>query len=130
MKFLLDTHTFLWFLDENPRLADHPRQLIEDENNGIHLSTASLWEMAIKISVSKLQFPEAFDVFVIREVATNGFLLLPIEVGHLGLVATLPFHHRDPFDRLLAAQSLAENLPVISADSKLDAYGIQRVWEA
>jgi PIN domain nuclease of toxin-antitoxin system len=125
MKFLLDTHAFLWFVDESPQLAAHARKLIEDGNNEVQVSIASLWEMAIKVSLSRLQLPAALEPFVTQQLAANDFSLLPIEVSHLGLVASLPFHHRDPFDRLLAAQSLVENIPVISADSRLDSYGIQ-----
>jgi len=73
MKFLLDTHTFLWFLDDSPQLAPHSRQLIEDEKNDIHLSTASLWEMAIKVSLNKLQLHGAFNVFVDRQIARTVF---------------------------------------------------------
>lgn len=130
MKFFLDTHTFLWFVDESPQLAAHSRQLIEDGNNEVHVSVASIWEMAIKVSLNKLEVPAAFETFISQQLAANDFLLLPVEVTHPRVVTSLPFHHKDPFDRLLAAQALAENIPVISADSKLDPYGIQRVWQA
>ncbi len=125
---LLDTHTFLWFISDDPRLSSAARDAIEEPSNRRFLSVASLWEMAIKVSLGKLALAQPIDVLLPRQLEINGVELLPIEAGHALRVATLPFHHRDPFDRLLVAQCLEEDLPLISADQQFDAYGIRRIW--
>ena len=122
MKLLLDTHIFLWFIMGSPHLSAEDRALIEDETNRKFLSVASLWEIAIKSSIGKLNLSAPFDQLIPQQINLNGFELLPIEIAHLATVATLPFHHRDPFDRLLIAQSITEKMPVVSSDSAFDAY--------
>jgi PIN domain nuclease of toxin-antitoxin system len=92
------------------------------------LSAASYWEIAIKVSTGKLTLAEPYDVFLPREIQQNRLEMLPIEVAHAAVVATLPFHHRDPFDRLLVGQALSENIPLVSADTIFDAYGVTRIW--
>ena len=104
MKILLDTHSFLWFIGGSARLSDNARSQIEDEANLLFLSVASLWEMAIKISLGKLTLAEPFEVLIPRQIDTNGIQVLKIDVKHLAALVILPFHHRDPFDRLFAAQ--------------------------
>jgi len=89
---------------------------------------ASLWEMAIKLSIGKLGFGQSFESFVSEQLSGNGMELLGIALPHLAVVASLPFHHRDPFDRLLVAQAMHEQMPMISADPAFDAYGIRRLW--
>ena len=96
--------------------------------NEVYVSPASYWEIAIKISLGKYQLSEPLGVFIHRELAENAFSVLPITPGHADQVARLPFHHRDPFDRLIIAQSLSEAMPTVSADAAFDAYGIQRIW--
>ena len=128
MNFLLDTHTFLWFIDGNSSLSEHARVLIEDSQNTIYVSMASIWEMAIKVSLGKLQTSQPFELFLPSQLITNNFSVLDIAVSHALRVASLPFHHRDPFDRLLIAQSLVENWPIIGTDSQFDAYGVTRIW--
>ena len=128
MNLLLDTHSFIWFVEDNPSLSSHARILIEEPTNDVFLSIASLWEMAIKISLSKLDLSQPFDLFIPNQLLLNDITLLDITVGHTLRVATLPFHHRDPFDRLLIAQSQVEGMPVISIDSIFDAYGMTRLW--
>lgn len=128
MRLLLDTHAFLWFIAGDPRLSAPARAAIEDPANDKVVSAASAWEMAIKVSLGKLSLTEPFDVLVPRELARNGFRLLPIELSHAATVATLTFHHRDPFDRALIAQALAEQMAIVSADAAFDADGIQRIW--
>ncbi|QBQ53256.1 type II toxin-antitoxin system VapC family toxin [Nitrosococcus wardiae] len=129
MRTLLDTHVFLWLLTEDPRLSPTARRLFLDEENQLFLSMASVWEIAIKTSLGRLEFMEPIEDLLPRELRLNGIHLLPIEIGHALKLARLPFHHRDPFDRLLVAQSLAENLPLLSADNHLDAYPIKRFWQ-
>jgi PIN domain nuclease of toxin-antitoxin system len=124
MKLLLDTHTFLWFVDDNPKLSNHFKDLIEDENNVGYLSIASLWEMSIKYNLNKLRLDPNYEEFVKREVTTSDIRLLAIELDHLRVNATLPFYHRDPFDRVIIAQSIAENLPIISVGSAFDKYSV------
>ena len=128
MRLLLDTHAFLWFVGGDPQITPHARQLIEDPANQSLLSMASLWEMAIKLSIGKLGFGQSFESFVSEQLSGNGMELLGIALPHLAVVASLPFHHRDPFDRLLVAQAMHEQMPMISADPAFDAYGIRRLW--
>ena len=127
MKLLLDTHTFLWFIEDSPKLSPEAKGLLESEA-GLLLSIASIWEMAIKISIGKLSLPSPFDEFVSEQLSKNSIELFPIRLAHLGLVSTLPFHHRDPFDRLLIAQAMTEQYPIVSIDDKFDAYSVKRLW--
>lgn len=124
MRLLLDTHTFLWFVNDNPKLSDHLKDLIEDTNNVSYLSVASLWEMSIKFNLGKLTLDPNYEEFVEREVTTSTIQLLNIELEHLRINATIPFHHRDPFDRLIIAQSMAEDIPIVTVDSAFDKYEV------
>lgn len=128
MRVLLDTHALLWFLLDDPQLCPAARRLIEDPATVVEVSPASYWEIAIKIGKGKYALPEPFDVFMLRELVENEFRILPIEIRHTALLTTLPEHHKDPFDRLLIAQSLAEGIPIVSADITLDSYGVTRLW--
>jgi PIN domain nuclease of toxin-antitoxin system len=128
MKLLLDTHAFLWFIDGNPLLSDVARGQIEDPTNARYLSIASLWEIAIKLSIGKLSISQPYGTFIPAQLALNNIRLLGITFANTELIATLPLHHRDPFDRLLVVQALQEGLALISADPAFDAYGILRVW--
>jgi PIN domain nuclease of toxin-antitoxin system len=128
MSYLLDTHTFLWFINDDPALNPSAKNLIETPEQNLYLSIASLWEMAIKVSLKKLELPSPFTEFVLQQLHENNIMLLAIKAEHLGVVVKLPFHHRDPFDRLIVAQSQSENLAIISRDSVFDAYGVQRHW--
>lgn len=128
MILLLDTHTFIWYVTDNSRLSNQVLELMNDENNEILLSIASLWEIAIKQNLGKLRFNQPFEIFITQQLSLNDFRLLDIKISHVTVVATLPLHHRDPFDRLLIAQSVVENIPVLSADKIFDAYPIRRIW--
>ena len=128
MNYLLDTHTFLWFINADPALSASAQTIIEADDNEIFLSVASLWEMAIKISLGRLEVPLPFAEFVQTQMHENNIQLYPIQIAHTGRVVTLPFHHRDPFDRLLIAQSLTDQIPMIGKDAIFDNYGVQRVW--
>jgi PIN domain nuclease of toxin-antitoxin system len=128
MRLLLDTHVFIWYILDIQKLSTTVRVLIDDKNNEIMLSTASLWEMAIKQSIGKLNFHLPFSIFIKQQLSQNNFSLLNINLDHLAVVATLPLHHRDPFDRLLIAQSIVENIPILSVDSAFDTYPIERLW--
>ena len=124
MKLLLDTHTFLWFVNDNPKLSNHLKDLIEDADNVSYLSVASLWEMSIKFNLGKLTLDPNYEEFVDREVTTSTIQLLNIKLEHLRINATIPFHHRDPFDRLIIAQSIAEDIPIVTVDSAFDKYEV------
>jgi PIN domain nuclease of toxin-antitoxin system len=128
VRLLLDTHAFLWFVLGDPQLSARARALIEDRNNEKLISPASYWELAIKISTGKYLLHEPYQDFMRRAIADNGFVILPIEPRHTAVVATLPFHHRDPFDRLLIAQAIVEQIPILSNDPVLDAYPVTRLW--
>lgn len=128
MRLLLDTQTFLWFVLGDARCSGAARRLIEDEANEKWLSPASHWELAIKISLGKYTLPVSFGKFIERAVTDNGFLVLPIEPSHTALLTALPFHHRDPFDRLIIAQAMAEQMSIVSSDQAWDAYPITRLW--
>lgn len=128
MKLLLDTHAFLWFDTGSPRLGATAKQFIESPEHERFVSTATLWEMAIKFSLNRLDLRLSFTEYATEAIEENGLRLLPILPAHLDVVSRLPFHHRDPFDRMLAAQALADGLTVLSHGEALDAYGVQRVW--
>lgn len=128
MRLLLDTHTFLWFLLNDPLLSIKSRDLIVDPLNDIEISPASYWEIAIKISIGKYTLSEPLEDFVTREVAINQFHILPIEPKHVAPLTKLPLHHRDPFDRLIIAQAMVEQIPVISVDAAFDDYPVTRLW--
>ena len=128
MKYLLDTHTLLWFLKGDKKLSAKARQLIDNPNNKRFLSIASLWEIAIKVSLGKLTLDKPFEKLFPEQLHFNRIEILDITVDNLIRLTTLPFHHRDPFDRLIIAQAFVEGMPIISADATFDAYGISREW--
>lgn len=129
MKVLLDSHTFLWFIRGDPSLPAHARHVIESRENERLLSTASLWELAIKASLGKLQLTLPFTELVTEHVTGNAIALLTIAPEHLDVLRSLPFHHKDPFDRLIIAQGLTENIPILSNDGTFGAYGVERIWK-
>lgn len=129
MRILLDTHTLLWFVDASPNLSDYARHVIDDPANQRVVSIVSLWEIAIKHSLGRLALSLPFDQYVATHLTPNKVEILPIEIEHLLTFARMLWHHRDPFDRILVAQALTENVPIISVDTALDAYGVQRLWD-
>jgi PIN domain nuclease of toxin-antitoxin system len=128
VKLLLDTHAFLWFLLDDPRLSALALGLITDPANPKLISPASYWEIAIKIRLGKYALPIAFEPFMTDQIARNHFTIVPVAVAHAAVLTTLPLHHRDPFDRLIAATALVEGLTLVSADPAFDAYGVTRLW--
>jgi PIN domain nuclease of toxin-antitoxin system len=128
VRLLLDTHSFLWFVGGDSSLSVAARLLIEDADNSVFLSAASVWEIAIKVSLGKLHLEQPFDVLIPQQLLVNHIELLGITLQHTAIVARLPFHHRDPFDRLLIAQAIVEQIPVITRDPAFDAYPVQRLW--
>ncbi len=121
MRFLVDTHALLWALGEPSALSPAARDAIADPSNLIVVSSASLWECAIKASVGKLDLPEDFFNFI----PEAGYEVMPIRISHLNVYRTLPMHHRDPFDRMLVAQAQAEALTLISRDPEIAKYEIE-----
>ena len=128
MKYLLDTHTVLWFLKGDKKLSDKARRLIDSPRNSKFLSIVSLWEIAVKVSLGKLVLDKSFERLFPEQLYFNRIEVLDITVDSLIKLTTLPFHHRDPFDRLIIAQALVEELPIIGTDAAFDAYGISREW--
>ena len=130
MRLLLDTHAFLWFAEEdvNPFLPQATRELLEDGTNDLYLSVASVWEIAIKVSIGKLKLPEPIVNIVNLQISQNDIQMLQTKLTHFDVIETLPLHHKDPFDRMLAAQGLVENLTIVSLDAALDRYGVNRIW--
>jgi PIN domain nuclease of toxin-antitoxin system len=128
VRCLLDTHTFLWFVAGDARLSTPERQSIENPSNTPLLSVASVWEMAIKVSLGKLGLTMPVGDFVREHADRNGIGLLDITLAHVSAVEAMPFHHRDPFDRLLIAQAQVDGLTILGADSAFDAYGVVREW--
>lgn len=128
MRLLLDTHAFLWFVGGDPRLGAAARSAIEDVSNTRLLSAASMWEIAIKVSLGKLSLHVPFGDLFPGQLRSNGIELLAIRPEHAAAAVSLPFHHRDPFDRLLVAQAEVEGAVVVSVDAGLDAYAVRRLW--
>lgn len=128
MKLLLDTHALLWFLGGSDRLSAPARTTIEDLSHTRLFSVAGAWEAAIKVSLGKLCLDVPFTRLIPGELHANAIDLLPIRPEHIVAVTNLPFHHRDPFDRMLVAQAMVEGATLVSADAVLDAYGIPRIW--
>lgn len=129
MRLLLDSHTLIWFFIGDRRFSDEIRIIIEDESNEKVISTASVWELSIKQSIGKLTLSLPIKAFIEQQLSLNDFKLLNITLEHIYCTATLPLHHRDPFDRLLIAQAMIENIPIASADSAFDNYSVQRIWQ-
>ena len=124
MQLLIDTRILIWFFEGNKSLSKLRRQIISNSNNNVFVSIASLWEMAIKISVGKLTLAEPL-ADVIKQIAVENIEILPIAPEHTLQVSILPFHHRDPFDRIIIAQAQFENLPIMTDDSEFNNYKIK-----
>lgn len=127
-RLLLDTHAFLWWVDDAPSLPAKARAAIADGENECYLSLASCWELAIKSSLGKLRLARPVERFVTEQLTANSFTLLPLTLHHLAKIEKLPFHHRDPFDRLLIAQAITEKLILVSGDGAFLDYGVKLLW--
>ena len=128
MRILLDTHAFLWFVLGDAKLSRQARTAIESSANEKFVSPASYWEIAIKISAGKYTLPQPYEQFIQKAIDDNGFAILPIMPQHTAALTNLPFHYRDPFDRLLIAQAMVEQMPIISNDAVFEAYPVTRIW--
>ena len=128
MKLLLDTHVILWFEEDAVQLPETVKAWIENEDNEKFVSIASVWEVAIKVGLGKLILGKPIEDYFMDLLSRNGFTLMPISISYALRVHSLPPYHRDPFDRMLVAQSLQEEMSIVSADPALDAYGLPRLW--
>jgi PIN domain nuclease of toxin-antitoxin system len=125
-SFLLDTHTFIWLSEDDTSLPTNLRAIIE-EADSVYLSIVSLWEIAIKLNIGKLLLQKSYET-IGSEIESSDIMLLQISFADTVQVRKLPLHHRDPFDRMLVAQAINHSLTIISQDTQLDAYSIQRLW--
>ena len=128
MRILVDTQAFIWFVENDKHLPDKIRKELENTDNTIIISIASLWEMAIKISLDKLHISCDIEV-MIDKIYHNGFELLPILPNHIIKLSSLKYLHRDPFDRIIIAQSISEDLPVVTSDEIFGEYGVSVKWK-
>jgi len=129
MRFLIDTHVFLWFINADDRLSPAVRAAIEEPENEVLLSIVSVWEIAIKTSIGKLHLAKPFSELIPAQIVENEVELVPIHMEDLKVVATLPIHHRDPFDRLLIAQGIRQGVAIASDDASFAYYAVSRFWE-
>jgi len=123
-RLLVDTHALLWWLSDDAGLSDTARAALADPANDVLVSTASVWEIAIKRGLGKLSAPDDLP----DHIEAQGFGWLPVAAEHAWRVRDLPLHHRDPFDRLLVAQALSERVAIVSADARFRAYGVETRW--
>ena len=127
MNILLDTHALWWFIKGDEKLPTSMQNVICDEANTIHVSLASIWEVAIKMSIGKLHFDG--DIKGLMDaIQDEGFSLLEISTAHVQVIADLPFIHRDPFDRMLIAQAMVEQIPIMTADANVQQYDVGYIW--
>lgn len=128
MRFMIDTHVFLWFIAGDTRLSQPVRAAIEAEENEVLMSIASVWEIAIKIRIGKLALSQPFADLIPAQIAENEIELMPVSMDELKVVAMLPLHHRDPFDRLLIAQAMVQRITLVSDDPSFAQYGVPLFW--
>lgn len=128
MRALLDTHVFLWWISDDPRLSPGARAVLVDGDSDVHFSVASAWEIAIKVRLGRIKLPKGLEAFLSKQIEMNSFTVLPVQLRHALRVAALPAHHKDPFDRLLVAQAQAEKLVLVSADPAIARYAVEVVW--
>ncbi len=128
MRLLLDTHAFLWFVTNDPHLSESALDLVAEPTNDVLVSPASCWEIAIKVSLGKYPLTVPFETFFREGIDENDMAILPIEIRHAAILSSLPMHHKDPFDRMIVSQAIVEQIPIVSQDVALDAYGVQRLW--
>ncbi|MFZ5471567.1 MAG: type II toxin-antitoxin system VapC family toxin [Myxococcota bacterium] len=128
MTHLLDTHVLIWWIANDQRMSSHAREVLSDRSNRLLWSAASTWELAIKVSLGKLRLPESVGTFVERRLAQNSIDVLQISHAHAAAVQELPYHHRDPFDRMLVAQAKSEQARLLTGDPWVRAYGVDVAW--
>jgi PIN domain nuclease of toxin-antitoxin system len=127
MKALLDTHTFLWAISDDPKLSRRAQQTFTGPND-LWLSVASVWEILIKVKAGKLPLPQPAGLYLVRKLSENRIGVLPIKLDHVLTIENLEVHHRDPFDRILIAQSIQEKYPIVSSDPIFERYPVDVIW--
>jgi len=127
MKALLDTHTFLWAISGSQKLSPRAGRIFEGPSD-LWLSVASIWEIEIKVRMGKMPLPAPAGPYIVKKLVENRIETLPISLDHVLKVETLPMHHRDPFDRILIAQSLEQGWPVVTSDPEFRNYPVQVIW--
>ena len=127
MNYLLDTHTIIWFLNGDEILSEKAKKTIENQDNSKFISIATIWEIAIKISLDKIRFEKGFKNFL-DLIKDNGSEIIPISFDHAITISTMKFIHRDPFDRLIVAQAMSDKLTIITKDENIGRYDIKTLW--
>ena len=128
MDYLIDTHTLLWIVTDSPKLSNRAKKLYLSPENKIFISLASIWELAIKSGLGKFLLEKPLEDFVDEHIKGNDIKILNIELPHILRIEKLPFHHRDPFDRLIISQQIENNLSIIGSDETFDKYDVKRIW--
>lgn len=128
MRVLIDSHALIWYVDQDKLLSIDSHAAISDPANDLLLSAGSIWEIGIKIGLGKLLLTQPFKVWINQAISDLHVTILPLTVEYVDVQSNLPKHHGDPFDRLIVAQAIVEQVSIISADVNLDAYGITRIW--
>lgn len=128
MRVLVDTHALIWYVDQDHLLPPAAYSAITDPANDVMVSAATVWEVAIKTGTGKLSLSAPYRQWMTKALTDLGAAMVPVDVEYADRQAGLPFHHRDPFDRLLVAQALVENVPLVSGDAQFDLYGVTRIW--
>jgi PIN domain nuclease of toxin-antitoxin system len=128
MKVLLDTHAFLWAITDDPQLSERARNILESGRNELFVSVVSLWEILVKVQIAKLPLPRPVGRYLQQQLATATMQVLPVTFSHVLQLEQLPLHHRDPFDRFLVAQSIDEDLAILTADPALKSYPAKLIW--
>ena len=128
MKLLIDSHALIWYVDQHQQLSLASHAAISDPSNDLLLSAGSIWEIAIKVGLGKLVLTEPYLLWMSQALDDLGITILPITVEYADVQASLPKHHSDPFDRLIVAQAIVEKVSIVSADARMDAYGVTRLW--
>jgi PIN domain nuclease of toxin-antitoxin system len=129
VKYLLDAHTLLWSQDDTSRLSPVATTTLSDATHGRLVSIATNWEIGIKVAIGKLSLSKPYREWIDMAITDLATSVLPITLDHLERQTQLEFHHRDPFDRLLIAQSLVEDIPIVSSDTQFDVYSVMRIWD-
>lgn len=128
MRALLDTHTFLWWIIDNPQISSRVRDIMSNSSNELFLSAASCWEIAIKAKIGRIKLPDRPQIFVSQQMALNTIQGLPIQISHALHVFNLPHHHKYPFDRIIIAQAQLEKLPILTSDAMISKYKVKIIW--
>lgn len=128
MRLLLDAHTLIWAVDDRTRLGANALASLEDSGNSLRCSAGTIWEISIKVGLGKLSLTLSYQEWMEQALRDLGAMVLPITIQHAAAQSRLPAHHGDPFDRLLVSQAQVEELPIVSADTIFDTYGIPRIW--